>query len=123
MKKPFRKGDLWLLGGVLLVALSLLLCRTLFARQGALVSVSVNGDTVKVFNVTDDVSQYIEGVGGQNHIRIENGQVWIDDADCPQGICQHHAPISHVGDSIICLPHRLTVTILGESDTPDAVVS
>ncbi len=123
MKKPFRKGDLWLLGSILLTAALLLLFRAHFSPKGKYVSVSVNDVTVKVFDITSEVDQYIEGIDGKNRIRVENGKVWIEEADCPEGICQHHTPISRVGDSIICLPHRLVVTIIGDGEYPDAVVS
>lgn len=123
MKKPLCKGDIWLFGGIVLAALLLWLLRSFFAAEGTLVQVSVEGKSIKSFAITDTIDLKIEGVGGYNRLRIENGEAWIENADCPDGICQHHTPISRVGDSIICLPHRLTVTIVGDSEAPDAVVS
>ena len=32
-------------------------------------------------------------------------------ADCPDQICVKHAPISNVGETIICLPNKVVVTI------------
>ena len=123
MKKPFRKGDIWLFGGIVSVALLLWLLRSIFAENGSFVKISVDGDCVKSFSITDEIDWQIEGYGGYNRLHIENGTVWVEDADCPDGICEHHAPISRVGDSIICLPHRLTITIVGSDEAPDAITS
>lgn len=38
-------------------------------------------------------------------------------ADCPDQICVHQTPISHVGETIICLPNRVAVTIVGDGAT------
>ena len=53
--------------------------------------------------------------GAGNRLLISNqtaNMVW---ADCPDQICVHQAPISHVGETIICLPNRVVVTIVGDS--------
>ena len=34
-------------------------------------------------------------------------------ADCPDKICVHMRPIRYAGESILCLPHRLAVTVRG----------
>jgi len=35
------------------------------------------------------------------------------EADCRDGICVDHTPISLNGETIICLPHRLVIEIDG----------
>ena len=57
---------------------------------------------------------------GYNIICIENGQVWVKDADCPGGDCMNFGKISKDGQIILCLPHRLAVTIKGKEGS-DAV--
>lgn len=56
----------------------------------------------------------VEGELGTNVIEIDNGQVKIIDADCPDKICVKTYAISKAGESIICLPHKLVVRIIGE---------
>ena len=50
-----------------------------------------------------------------NLLRLADGQVSMEAADCPDLICVHHLPISSHGESIICLPHKLTAAIEGGS--------
>jgi hypothetical protein len=40
----------------------------------------------------------------------------MEAADCRDQICVHHIPISGSGESIICLPHKLVVTVTGKQD-------
>lgn len=43
----------------------------------------------------------------------EGWQARVEDSTCPDLICQHHAPIFKEGESIICLPGRVTITVEG----------
>lgn len=51
-----------------------------------------------------------------NLLSVSGGEVRMEAADCRDQICVHHRPISASGESIICLPHRLVVEIVGETD-------
>ncbi len=48
-----------------------------------------------------------------NLLYLADGQVTMVAADCPDLICVHHLPIASPGESIICLPHKLTAAIEG----------
>lgn len=51
---------------------------------------------------------------GFNRVRVEDGEVWMEEADCPDGYCKRQGHISGKVDTIICLPHRLVVEITEE---------
>lgn len=46
-----------------------------------------------------------------NVIRIKDGYADMIYANCPDLICVYTRPVSRTGTSIICLPHRITVTV------------
>ena len=46
-----------------------------------------------------------------NLLNIEEGLAKVVWADCPDQICVHHRPIHKRGESIICLPNRVVVTV------------
>ena len=46
-----------------------------------------------------------------NTLVIREGRADMIFADCPDQICVKHAPISNVGETIICLPNKVVVTI------------
>ena len=50
---------------------------------------------------------------GFNLIRVQSGTVCIADADCPDRTCVRMGAISRAGETLVCLPHRLTITLEG----------
>ena len=77
--------------------------------------------------VTERHSLTINGVyplnGGSNILVIENGEAWLSEADCPDHLCVKMGKIRYNGQTITCLPNRLTVTVEGgESNGVDFVV-
>ena len=92
-------------------------------KQGNSVSVAVNGEVVGEFSLSRDLSEPLEGYGGFSlTLVIEKGQARVEEATCPDLICQHHAPISRAGEQIVCLPARVVITVTGEGENLDAVV-
>ena len=56
----------------------------------------------------------IQGANGFSlTLVVDVGQAWVEDSTCPDLICQHHVPISKTGESIICLPGQVTITVEG----------
>lgn len=48
---------------------------------------------------------------GQNRIVLNGGTVAVEDADCPNRLCQKQGAISRPGEVIACLPHRLLIEV------------
>ena len=122
-KVPLKKADIVLIASILLCALALFAWRLLAAGTGNAVVVSVDGHVTARYLLQTHTTVTLDGVDGQNVLVIANGTARIEEADCPDKLCAKHAPISRTGDSIVCLPHRLTVTIVGTGEQPDAVIS
>ena len=40
----------------------------------------------------------------------------MDDANCPDKLCVKQGKISKDGETITCLPNKVTVTVYGEDD-------
>ena len=115
-----RKGDLLFLPAVLLVAVILVF---VLSRKpsGGFVVVTVDGALSGRYPLSEETSLQIEGAdGGYNNLVIRDGQAFLEDADCPDLSCVKTGKISKEGQSIICLPHRVIVTVEGgEADDVD----
>ena len=86
--------------------------------SGAYVQVEINGFVTKTLPLdTDTVFEIITDGGGENLLIIEDGNAKVTEANCPDGICKNHAKIHRNGESIICLPHRVVITVVNEADT------
>ncbi len=89
---------------------------------GNIVLVTVEGQTVGTYALSEPIDQPISGYGGFSLcLTIRNGEAWVADSTCPDLICQHHTPISKAGDQIVCLPARIVITVTGEEEGMDAV--
>ncbi len=51
-----------------------------------------------------------------NTVRIKDGKVSVTEASCKNQVCVKHAAISAAGESIVCLPNRLVVSIEGSGE-------
>ena len=48
-------------------------------------------------------------------IRVEQGAVWMEEANCRDGLCIHQGKMRNRAKSIVCLPHNLVITLEGDS--------
>jgi len=119
--KYFKKADLILL--IIILALSVLgfvLLRKPVS-ENALVEISVSGEPTQTYSLSTDAEYEIKTEYGYNIILVENGQVRVLDTDCPNKDCMNFGAISGEGQIILCLPHKLSVRIIGGEGDLDAV--
>lgn len=114
-------ADLCVIFALLLLAGGLSLALRLGREAGGFAVVRVDGKE------TERHSLAVSGVfplnGGTNILVIENGEAYLSEADCPDLLCVKQGRIRYNGQTITCLPNRLTVTVEGgESNGVDFVV-
>ncbi len=117
-----RAADLWLIGGLLVVAAVAFLALRLGAARGTYIEVTVDGASVARLPLAADTTRVIAGVGGENTLVIAGGKASVTAADCPDGVCVRHRAVSRAGESILCLPHKLAVRVVGGEPGVDAEV-
>lgn len=52
-------------------------------------------------------------------IDVENGRVRIEKSDCPRGICQHSGWIFRPPETIVCVPKKMLIEIVGMENQTD----
>lgn len=107
-----KKSDIVLLVVILVVALIVLAYIMLTRKPGAKVQISIDGKVEKTFSLEEDYEYQVITDMGNNLIVIKDGVVDVTAADCPDRVCANHVPIKNVGETIICLPHKLVVEIV-----------
>lgn len=114
MDKRKLRNDLLIAGAVLLAASVLLLVAFLTKKDGAAVTVTVDGEAVARYPLSQDRTEIIKTEYGENTLVIADGSADITAADCKNQICVRSHKIKYGGETITCLPHRLTVTVEGD---------
>ena len=111
-----KKADIIVIAAVLAVAGVLCLFLYGLNHTGNYVQVEIDGTVSEVLPLGEDCEKVITTPdGGENTLVIKDGTAQVTEANCPDKICVHHPAIQRSGESIICLPHRLTVSIVNDS--------
>ena len=121
-----NRNDIILIGAILLIAVVGLVYLFLFRGRGDTVKVTVDGKAYASYSLSEDrVEDIYTGESGEqlNRLVIRNGKAFVETATCRDGICSSHRPIFRDGESIVCLPNRVVITVISDktSDAPDAV--
>lgn len=92
--------------------------RVLNREPAVYVEVSLNSHVVEQLDLSKDTEVVIQGYkGGTNTLVIENGQVYISHATCPDKVCIYQGKISRPGEMIVCLPNLMIAKIVGEEES------
>lgn len=117
-------------GDVVILILALLLCAAPLLMLLPAPSVPTravvrqNGAVLCTLPLKADAEKEILSPDGSgfNLVRVQSGTVCIADADCPDRTCVRMGAISRAREPLVCLPHRLTITLEGAAGSAlDAV--
>ena len=116
-----KKKDYVVIIGVLAIAVILWIAfGQLWKSDGSMVEVTVDGKVIGNYQLDQDQTVQIQDT---NILLIKNGKADMIEADCPDKLCVNQKSISKDGETIVCLPNKVIVTILGEQKSAeDAVV-
>ena len=117
-----KKADFILIGVVAVVAAVLVLCLYVFnGGSGDFVQIEVDGVVTDTIPLSNDTVREIQTDNGTNTLVISEGSAVMTQADCPDGICANHKPIHKTGESIICLPHKVVVTVISDKSNDNEI--
>lgn len=110
MGLTIKKGDMVLvLVVMMLAAVSFLMMAG--RKTGDKVFITANG-RVTEYPLHQNRTISLEGQGnGYNIVVVEDGSVYMKQASCPDQICVHHKKINKDGETIICLPNAVYISV------------
>ena len=113
-----KKNDVILIIVILVVTFGFVIgmgvYRSLQSGEDAQVVVTIDGEEYGRYPLDQDMQEKITlEDGSYNVLEIRDGYVSITEADCRDQICVKHMHIHAAGETIVCLPHKLVVTIEG----------
>ena len=114
----WKKKDAVLILTVLLIAGAAFGVHEFAGGDGAdTVTVKVDGKVTGTYPLAKD--QKIRINGGTNILTIKNGKADMTDADCPDLLCVHQRAIDKEDETIVCLPNKVVVKVVGAKQKSD----
>ena len=113
-----KKNDFILMGGILLTAILFFLgYQFYFQQSGDSVTILVDSQTYATLPLNQNTTLTIPGKnGGENTLEIKNGAASITHADCPDKLCVHQKEIKNQGETLVCLPHKVIVSVASKEE-------
>lgn len=122
-KRSKAKNDIIFIAVLLALVLAVGAFFVFSRGEGDTVTVTVGGKLYGEYPLSQDRVVEIKNGDALNTLIIEGGRARVEHASCPDGICVAHKPISRDGESIICLPNEVVVTVSKKTaDSPDIIV-
>ena len=113
-RRLLGKRDLIIIALVLFAAGLLFAVLKITETPGKVAVVYVDGEVITKLPLDTDTEYVLENDYGKNIIKVEDGKVSVIEADCPRHICVKTGEKDKVGDTIVCLAHKLVVEVQDE---------
>ncbi len=106
-----KKRDMIFICAILVFAGVLFAVFSFTRNDGACVIVRVDGEEIARCSLKYD-GEYILN-NGTNILYIKDGRASLHNSKCPDKLCERFGEICKNGETITCLPNKLTVTVYG----------
>ena len=116
-----KKKDLIIIAAALVCALALyLVSQVSMSGEASTIVVTLDGKEVLrrplAMENTYDIAQ---DDGSLNVIAVEDGAVYMKEANCRDGLCIRQGKMKNGAKTIVCLPHKVVVQLTGDAPVSD----
>ncbi len=110
-----KKKDIILIIGVIIIALlSILVNKMINSGKSDMVVIYVDNKLYKEFPINENKSIEINRGKNKNTVYIHNKGVEMSHANCQDKVCVKTGFIKNPGESIVCLPHKVSIEIVSK---------
>jgi hypothetical protein len=110
----FKPGDIFLMVGLICIALGLGIIIKQKGGNANYCIISVDGKDKYKLSLFSPQKIKIKGVFGESVIEVSKKGVRMVNSPCPLHICVQQGIIKRVGQTIVCIPNRIMIRILGK---------
>ncbi len=76
----------------------------------------INDKLIKKINLKENAIHEFDLEDGKLVLRVENRKIGITENTCPEKICMHQGFLQNKGEIIVCVPNKIIIKLLGESE-------
>ncbi len=121
MFKIINKADIVLFFCLLLLGLGLSAWSFAAGGDGQQAVITVDGQHYGTYSLLENQTIEIQQNHHLNKITIKDGTVQMTYSDCHNQVCVKDGKVSMANQSIVCLPNKVMVEIIGGEGELDAV--
>ncbi len=100
-----KKGDLIVIAVIAALALFFVFLQP--TGEGKQVVIRQDNRIVYEVPLFENAVYELEG----NTVEVRDGKVFMQSASCQNQLCTHHQKIDSIGETIVCLPNRVSITV------------
>lgn len=117
----FRRGDLFIAGAALALALGMLVGGRLLQKPGR-TAVITTPEGEFTLSLDTPATRVVEGKNGITlTIEVSDGRIRVKDSGCPDQICVNSGWLSSAGQTAACVPAAVAVRVTGDQAEVDIV--
>ena len=117
-KRHYLRNDIILIFSVIVLCVAAIFFFNSAKQEGGRAVVLIDGKEVASYSLDADREVRLENNDGYNILVIKDGYAYIKEASCPDKICVNNTKKKYNGETLICLPNKITVKIVSEN-TPE----
>lgn len=99
-----------------LLSLSFLPLAFFSQKNAKTAKITVDNEIYKTVDLNKNEKFIVKNKYGENAVVVENGEIFIENADCRDQICVKRGKIKSSGENIACVPHKLLIEIENNDD-------
>ena len=89
--------------------------------QGEYLEIYENNKILATYSLNQEITKEINGAKGKTKIIINNGKVRFSSSPCPKKYCIHQGWINKANQTIVCIPNKISISIVGAKSKYDAI--
>ena len=89
--------------------------------QGEYLEIYKNNEILATYSLNQQITKTISGAKGETKITINNGKVRFSSAPCAKKYCIHQGWINKANQIILCIPNKISISILGSNKNYDSI--
>ena len=110
-RKMIGRTDILIFVSIIVLSVAaLVLFGFILEDKGDTVVITVNGEEYATLPLDENAMLEVETERGYNLIVVEDGRVYVREADCSDKICVKSGEATEL-KTVVCLPHRVTVGV------------
>ena len=110
------RNDIILITSVVILCIVAIFFFNATKKEGGRAVVIIDGKETASYPLNINTEVKLENNGGYNILVIEDGYAFIKEASCPDKICVNNTKKKFNGETLVCLPNKITVKIASDAE-------